>query len=255
MKVWLTAITSALLLSSGGAAAEYQARAVIKAVDRAVLSAELAARVEALPVRPGDTFVKGDPLVKLDCAIYEAQADKVSAEVRASKVKRDNSVELKALNSIGELEVVLAEAEYQQSLAEQRIAQLNTERCTLSAPWDGRVVGLQVNAHENVRQQQELIEIVRVDPLEAEIVVPAAWLSWLTIGQSLQLQADDLPQAVDAQIIAIIPAIDAVSQTVLLRAALASNTQLIPGMSATAAFSAPSTHTDVSSSAAMPTAQ
>ncbi|MCT7655936.1 hypothetical protein MBH78_17595 [Oceanimonas sp. NS1] len=37
---------------------EYKARAVIKALDRAVLSGELAARVTQLPKRPGTAFVR-----------------------------------------------------------------------------------------------------------------------------------------------------------------------------------------------------
>ena len=234
-------LAAALLLLPAAARAEYEARAVIKALDRAVLSGELAAKVENLPLRPGDTFIKGESLVELDCGLYQAQADKVYAEVRAAKIKRDNARELNALNSIGEMDVALAQSEYAQSLAELRIARLNTERCTITAPWDGRVVSVQVNAHENIRQQQELIEIIGDRQLEAEIVVPAAWLSWLAPGQAIQLQVDDRAEPASAEISAIIPAIDAVSQTVLLRAMLAQDNQLIPGMSATAVFNAPST--------------
>jgi len=233
-------LAAAVLLLPAAARAEYEARAVIKAIDRAVLSGELAAKVERLPLRPGDAFAKGDLLVAMDCALYQAQADKVSAEVRATKIKSENALELKALNSIGELDVALARSEYAQSLAELRIARLNTERCTIKAPWDGRVVSLRVNAHENIRQQQELIEIVGDRQLEAEIVVPAAWLNWLAPGQPIQLHVDDRADPASAEVSAIIPAIDAVSQTVLLRATLAQDAQLIPGMSATAVFNAPS---------------
>lgn len=235
----LSSLAVALLLPTT-ALAEYEARAVIKALDRAVLSGELAARVESLPVRAGEAFAKGDPLVELDCALYKAQAEKVSAEVRAAKIKRDNARELRSFNSIGEVDVALAQSEYAQSLAELNIARLNTQRCTIKAPWDGRVVGVRVNAHENIRQQQELIEIVGDRQLEAEIVVPAGWLSWLETGQSLQLQVDGRDNTAAAKVSAIIPAIDAVSQTVLLRATLSQDAQLIPGMSATAVFNAPS---------------
>lgn len=234
-----SALAAVLLLAPIAAQAEFEARAVIKALDRAVLSGELAAKVARLPLRPGDAFTAGDALVELDCALYQAQADKVSAEVRAAKIKRDNARELKALNSIGELDVALAQSEYAQSLAELRIARLNTERCTIKAPWDGRVVSVQVNAHENIRQQQELIEIVGDRQLEAEIVVPAAWLNWLAVGQSVSLLVDDRTEPASAEVSAIIPAIDAVSQTVLLRATLSPDTELIPGMSATAVFNAP----------------
>lgn len=240
MRVLTASALAALLCLPASAWAEYEARAVIKALDRAVLSGELAAKVKQLPVRPGEAFSKGDVLVELDCDLYQAQADKVSAEVRAARIKRDNARELKALNSIGELDVALAQSEYAQSLAELHIAKLNTERCTIKAPWDGKVVSVHVNAHENIRQQQELIEVVSDKVLEAEVVVPAAWLNWLKPEQSIRLLVDDRADAASAVVSAIIPAIDAVSQTVLLRATITHESELIPGMSATAVFDAPS---------------
>jgi len=42
--------------------AQYDAPAVVKAVNRAELSSELAGRVTSLPFRMGDTFEKGDVL-------------------------------------------------------------------------------------------------------------------------------------------------------------------------------------------------
>ncbi len=232
-------IAASMLIASAAVFASeqtYEARAVIQAVDRAVISGELAAKVIKLPLRPGDRFAMGDLLVELDCELYEAQKAKVSAEVRAARIKHENARELSTLNSIGELDVALAQSDYAQALAEFRIADLNTARCEILAPWDGRVVSLMTNAHENIRQQQELIEVVGDDQLEAEVVVPAAWLTWLEPGLPMRLQVDELAVSVDAEITAISPAIDTVSQTILLRATLNKNLNLIPGMSATAYF-------------------
>ena len=217
-------------------AADYDARAIINAVDRAILSGEVAAKVNNLPLRPGDAFAKGDLLVALDCRLYKAQSAKVAAEVREARIARNNAQDLKALNSIGELDVALARSAYAQSLAELSIAKLNTERCNIHAPWAGHVVGLMVNAHENIRQQQALIEIVGNRQLEAEVVVPAAWLSWLKLDTPLQLLVDDISVQVAATVAAITPAIDTVSQTVVVRLALPDDSNLIPGMSAIARF-------------------
>ena len=82
-------LSLALLASAASAQAEYQARAVIKSLDRAVLSGELAARVQRIPYLPGEAFERGAVLVDLDCSLYGAQAEKVAAEVqqRESKAK------------------------------------------------------------------------------------------------------------------------------------------------------------------------
>ncbi|WP_232821213.1 efflux RND transporter periplasmic adaptor subunit [Oceanimonas marisflavi] len=222
-------------------AEEYKARAVIKALDRAVLSGELAARITSLPKRPGESFRQGELLVGLDCALYEAQTSKVEAENQAAKVKLDNARQLNELRSIGSLDVALAQSEYAQTRAELRIARLNTQRCQITAPYDGKVVTVLANRHENIRQQQELIEIVADQRLEAEVVVPATWLNRLEPGLPLTLQMDETGARVEATIAAISPAIDPVSQTLLLRAGLAPSAGLIPGMSATAYFTMNST--------------
>ncbi|KGK43276.1 acriflavin resistance protein AcrA [Nitrincola sp. A-D6] len=239
IKLIAVGVVTASAASAFASEHTHEAMAVIKAVDRAVISGELAAKVIQLPLRPGDRFVKGDLLVELDCELYEAQKAKVSAETRAARIKHENARELSTLNSIGELDVVLAQSEYAQALAELRIADLNTARCEIRAPWDGRVVSLMTNAHENIRQQQELIEVVGDHQLEAEVVVPAAWLTWLEPGLPMRLRVDELSVSADAEITAISPTIDTVSQTIMLRATLNNNSNLIPGMSATAYFDVP----------------
>ena len=218
------------------ALAEYEARAVVQAVNHAELSSELAGRITRLPHRMGEAFRKGDVLVGLDCQLYEAQASKVAAELDAARVKLESSAELKALNAIGDMDVALAESEFAQSRAELSIARINTRRCDIHAPWDGRVAELRVSRHENVKQQQPLILIVDDSSLEAEVVVPAAWLAWLESGQAVELRAESLGVTAEATVSAISPAIDAVSQTVLLRATLAPDTALVPGITATAVF-------------------
>ncbi|MEH6671011.1 efflux RND transporter periplasmic adaptor subunit [Halopseudomonas sp.] len=236
MRSSLSCVVLGLLLSSLPASAEYTARAVIKASDRAVLSGEVAASVKSLPLRAGDAFARGDVLVALDCAIYQEQATKVAAELEAARIRRDNASEMDALNSIGELEVALAMSDFAQAQAARNIARLNASRCTIRAPWNGRVVSVLVNEHEVIRQQQELIEVLATEGLEAEVVVPAQWLRWLKPGLPLQLHVESIEAVAQARVIALNPAIDAVSQTLTLRAELIDVGALVPGMSASAVF-------------------
>jgi len=237
----VAALCFSFFFSSAQATADNEARAVIKAVDRVLLSSELAAKVTSLPRRAGDAFRKGDLLVALDCDLHRAQASKVSAELEGARLKMDNARQLKELRSIGALEVSMAESEYAQIQASLRIAQLNTGRCGIRAPWAGRVVAVHVKPYENVRQQQELIEIINDSRFEAEVVVPAKWMRWLKPGAALDLQVDETGTTARAKVAAITPAIDAISQTVVLRVAIADGSQLIPGMSATAVFNVPPT--------------
>ena len=230
-----TVLSLCLIYSEAGFSEELEARSVIKTIDRATLSGELVAKIIKIPKRMGESFKKGDNLLVLDCSIFEAQKQKVSAERDLAKTKVKNARELNKLRSIGAIDVALAEADVRKNEAELRIATLNTDRCAIKAPYDGKVVNLMVNEHEIVGQQP-LIEIVGTNRLEADIIVPAKWISWLTIGTKLTLTVDETGKQIASQVSYISPAIDPVSQTLQLRASLNNVQSVMPGMSATAKF-------------------
>lgn len=224
-----------LCLFSGIACAEeYQARAVIKAENRAVIASELASRVLTLPVAPGQTFKQGDILVGLDCALFKAQQNKIAAESKAADLTLENARQLNQLRSISTLDVAIAEAERDKAQASLAMAELNVARCTLKAPYDGRVVVRSVNRFESVRQHQPLIEIIDDQHLKAEMVAPAAWVRWLKNGLPVRLHPDNASGVVQASLSGITPAIDPASQTVVLHITIPSPAGLLPGMSATA---------------------
>ena len=119
---FLAAGALAAVLAPHSQAADNEARAVIKALDRALLSSELAGRITSLPRRPGDAFKKGDLLVAIDCDLYNAQSAKVAAEHKGARLKVENARQLQELRSIGALEVTTAESDFAQTQAALRIA-------------------------------------------------------------------------------------------------------------------------------------
>lgn len=215
-----------------------QARGLIRTLDNTTLSSELTSRVISLPKRMGESFKQGDVLAELDCRLFEAQRQKVSAELKSVKLKLGNARKLSDLRSIGTLELALAESEVQKTRAEFDIATLNTDRCHITAPYDGRIEHVLVQEYETVQQNQEMLKIVGNQRLEAEIVVPADWLKWIASGQPVLLQSSETGQLLSAQVSYISPAIDPTSQTLQLRARLPDQTteSIYPGMSVLATF-------------------
>lgn len=232
--VWLSALVALLALSAH--AEDYTARAIIKAEHRAVLSSELAGIVTELPFHIGDHFTQGQTLVGLDCRLYLAQQQRVEAQVHGAKQKLVSSQELQKLHSIGAVELATVQAEYDQQVAALKVASLNSERCTISAPWDGDVVAVQTRRHESVQAQQQLIEIVSREQLRSQAVVPAAWLIWLKTGMPVTLNAPELAVSETAHVRAINPVIDPVSQTVEVALTLPKHSKLVIGASVSASF-------------------
>ena len=84
--------------TSGGGS---EVRGVLRARSQAVLASELSGRVTEIPFTEGQSFSKGDVLVRFDCSAYQAQANASGAAVRAAREELRNKQQLAALNSVG----------------------------------------------------------------------------------------------------------------------------------------------------------
>jgi len=224
-------------LLDGARATAGEVRGVLRARSQAVLASELPGRVTEIPYAEGQSFSKGDVLVRFDCSAYQAQANASAAAVRAAREELRNKQQLAALNSVGRFEVALAEARQAQAQAESQVYQVQVQRCQIKAPFDGQVVARRVQAHESVASGAPLLEIVDNRSLEIHLLVPSRWLGKLKPEQAFSFVPDETGKPIDAVIKRLGARIDEGSQTLLLIASVPANTPgLLAGMSGTAQF-------------------
>ncbi|MDX1369426.1 efflux RND transporter periplasmic adaptor subunit [Pseudomonas sp.] len=219
------------------AALEREARGVLRARDQALLSSELAGRIVEMPYTDGQDFNKGDVLVRFDCSAYQAQLNAAQAAVRAAREELKHNKQLAALNSVGRFQVALAEARQAQAQAEAQVYQVQVKRCSVSAPFNGRVVQRKVHLHESVAGGTPLLEIVDNRTLEVHLLVPSSWLARLKPGQRFEFVPDETGQPLQVEIKRLGARIDEGSQTLLLIGALPQDAPgLLAGMSGSARF-------------------
>jgi RND family efflux transporter MFP subunit len=224
---------------AAGELGRHEARALVEPRAEAVLSSEIGGRIERLPYDEGDRFAKGDVLVGFDCSFHQAELASARADLTKALRTLENNRQLAELNSIGQLEVALAEADVAKARAQVRLRDLYVDRCRLTAPFDGRVVERPVNAHETVGKDQELMSVIAVGGLRLRLIVPSSWLAWLEPGQGFRLQVDETGRTYAAEVETIGARIDPVSQTLPILGRLtgpAAPADLLPGMSGTARF-------------------
>ena len=227
-------------LLDGATATASEVRGVLRARSQAVLASELPGRVTEIPFAEGQSFSKGDVLVRFDCSAYQAQANASGAAVRAAREELRNKQQLAALNSVGRFEVALAEARQAQAQAESQVYQVQVQRCQVKAPFDGQVVARRVQAHESVASGAPLLEIVDNRSLEIHLLVPSRWLGKLKPEQAFSFVPDETGQPINAVVKRLGARIDEGSQTLLLVGSLPANTPgLLAGMSGTAHFAEP----------------
>ena len=217
--------------------ADMPVRALVVARDRAVLSAEVTARIQRMAFRPGETFQQDDILVELDCALYEAERAIAAAERSAAARQLEASRKLFELRSIGQLDLAIAEAALEKADATLRRAGVSTRRCTLRAPFAGRVATWHAQPFETVDAGVPLIEVFGLDPLEAEAIVPSQWFALLAPGVPVEVRVEETGHAHAAEVARLGAGVDPGSRTLRVHLRfLTPPEDLRPGMSGFARF-------------------
>ena len=230
-------IIISFFLSTQAHSQDMESSALVVASQEAVLSSELAARIENIAVKEMQRFKKGDLLIQFDCSLYEAQKDVVSANANGALIKLKSDEQMLQMRSIGKYELELSISEYEKAKSELRIAELNVERCQIKAPFDGAVEEVVVNTFETIQPQVELMKIIQTDILELEMVVSSEWISWLTIGHPIKVYIDEIQKDFNASISGIGANVDPVSQTIQLKGTITdASPALLPGMSGRVVF-------------------
>jgi membrane fusion protein, multidrug efflux system len=220
-----------------GAADMGKVRAQVTSRQQTTLSAEISAKVLSLPVREGDSFNEGQQLIVFDCSILEAQRDKAKASADAAEETLKVNKRLSDLGSISTLELEQSAAKLREAQADFTAVSTMASKCTLSAPFAGRVAKLYIEAHQYMTPGKSIMDIIDTHHLEVRLIVPSTWLSWLKVGAAFTIHVDELSRSFQARVAAVNPRVDPVSQSVSLIGEIMKNdSQLLPGMSGWVTF-------------------
>jgi membrane fusion protein (multidrug efflux system) len=244
----VAAAVGALLAAGPGASALAQtstgpvtARGVLRASQEAVMSSAISARVQAMPYREGDRFAQGAALVSFDCATQRAELQAAQAGQAAEARNVQMQTELLRVQATGQVDLDLATEHERERAARALAIKQSMRSCQVLAPFAGRVVETYTRLHESPGANDKLLRIVSDGPLELHAVVPSRWLMWLKPGAGFNLKIDETGDVVAAVVQRVSAAVDPVSQTVKLIAAIPKRPALVlPGMSGTVVWAEPS---------------
>jgi len=183
-------------------------------------------------VAEGGAFRAGQMLVSFDCSLQQVQLQKAQAELDGAQQTHRTNQRLAELNSVGQLELDLSKAAQGKARAEVGANQAMLAKCDIAAPYAGRVAEQKVREQQYVQPGQALLDILDDSVLELEFLVPSAWLGWLRIGNSFQVEIDETRKSYPAKFIRIGARVDPVSQSVKVAAAIDGRfSELVAGMS------------------------
>jgi len=137
-------------------ASSVSASAVVVPVENVDLAFATSGRVTAVNVKSGDQLTAGETLVTLDTTIQEARVKQAEANLLAAQIDRKYKERMK-LDKI-HLEVADAAIAQQQALLDSANAVLESQ-FTLTAPYDGTIVSVDVAPSETVMPGVTVIEM------------------------------------------------------------------------------------------------
>ena len=172
---------------------ERVASAEVVSLNLAKVPAELAARIDSIPVEPGQRIARGATLAKLDCADTriaaqraDAALESAEARLRLAEQQFRRNTELAAQNFISaaaldarrsELDVARADAKV--SAAARAAARREIGKCTLKSPYPAIVEARLAQVGELASPGTPIVELWDTSRMQLSAEVQQADAAWL----------------------------------------------------------------------------
>ena len=218
--------------------------ASVEAAQATLISSRLLARIVTVSVRAGDSVSKGDLLLELENSDIKAQVQQAEAQIQANTARlteaRQNLDRVRQLQSGGVMSVAdldKAQAIHDTLVADQsgatqalEVAKTALGYTRILAPFDGRVVDRFAEPGDTAQPGSKLLALYNPLSLRVEAQVREGLALGLEVGQTLQVEIPAMEKILDAVIEERVPAADPGSRSFLVKAGMAFDNTLLPGM-------------------------
>lgn len=223
----------------------------ILAADRSQLSFGVGGKVAEIIALQGQTVTKGQLLARLDDASLKIQVEEARAALSNARAQlleaqtvfnRTTTLVQKRAASQKELDsatATLASAESSMSSAQGSLdqAELDLSFAQLTAPFDGQVVEVPIQAFQEISPSEIAVVIQSEGALEIEVRVPETLIREVDFGQVVQVTFPTFEGVVESGTVIEIGAEAEVGSAFRVAVRLAENPDgLLPGMTASVTF-------------------
>jgi HlyD family secretion protein len=241
---WFSLVIS-VVLPAMSAHADFGIAAITNPSADVTLSFILPGRIAEVRIKEGDRVTAGKILVQLDDAADQIQLIQIKAQsedttqVEAAQASLDQKrVDFKKIEwvaergsatklevehakldvRIAELSLKVAEFEHKQNERKYKEAQIRVDNMSLKCPIDGTVEKVNVEVGESVKGLDDVVRVVKTNPLWIDVPVPLAEGRTLKLGQNTKVVFPDAEQTpVEGKVIYISTVADAASATLRTR--------------------------------------
>lgn len=151
------------------------------------LSVEETGPVVSLPVDKGQTVAAGELLLELDRTILRAEMEAAAGQLKLQAFNIDKVRQLFAAEKISRLELLTAEAQFEQARAAAATSERRYQRAGLCAPFDGVLTDRYVELGQLVLPGQRAVRLIDPRVLKLEAYLTAGEVGWVSEGQAAEV--------------------------------------------------------------------
>lgn len=215
-------------------------KAQLTPVNYTTLVAEISGRISNIGFKDGESFAQAAVLVEFDCELQRAQLQRVTAEMAIAERNADANARLLARGAVSQLEADNAKSELDRARAQAKELEVLVNKCSVTAPYVGKVGERFVRAEQFVQAGEPLMDILDDSAMELEFIVPSTWIAWLNQGYAFDVEMEETQKTYPAIISRIGARIDPISRTVKVVGVIDGQfVELKPGMSGSIKMKAP----------------
>ncbi len=205
----------------------------------AILRTEIPGQIVEQHFEEGQQVRKGAALFSIEATIFEAEFNEAKANVEQSQAEFTRAQELVDSRLVSATEYDTARANYNVAVARLRSAESRLSKTVIRAPFDGYAGLRRINVGDYATIGQELVNVVRLDPLRVDFSVPETLLARVQPGQQIHVTVGAFRDEVfEGVVTAIDPQIDVTGHSMAVRARLPNpELKLRPGLFAEVAVS------------------
>jgi membrane fusion protein (multidrug efflux system) len=209
-----------------------QTQGSVQSEENILVSAKTMGVVANVLVREGEMVSKGQTLAQIDNTLILKGIDELRSQVELA-----NTVYARQKNlwdqKIG-TEVAYLQAKTNKESMERRLSSMNeqNEMTKIKSPISGVVDALEVKAGQNISPGMPAARVVNNSDLKIMAKISEAYSTQIKKGDRVTVSFPDLDKTIEAKVTFSARNIDALSRTFIVEAALPSNADLRPNMSA-----------------------
>jgi len=193
------------------------------------LVSELSKRLIKVKAVEGAKVKKGDLLFQLDGADLHAQLRRLEVQKRQAKITMERQDKLLAEKLVSQQDWEQARARLDEVEAEMQILGVSLSKTTIRAPFAGTLGLRRVSEGAWVTPQTVLTTLHDMSRLKIDFTLPERFGDAVKVGQKFSFTVTGRGEPLHGEVVAIEPAVQEASRSVLVRGLVENQAGLLPG--------------------------